>query len=65
MDKMSYPKCPYCGSTYHGNRSGEYALVDLATKGWVTEQKVKCHECGADFRVTVKIMYYGSKIRDE
>lgn len=65
MSKMRYPKCPYCGKEYHevfGGKEGD-ALFNLATKGWVKEENVKCWDCGEKFRVTVKIMYYGSKIR--
>lgn len=60
MKKIRYPNCPYCGDKYI-DEMGEYQLMRLAIEGWTTEQTVKCHGCGRDFKVTVKIMYYGSK----
>lgn len=41
-----------------------YSLLDLATKGWCKEAKVKCNNCGKYFKVKVHITYYGSKLKD-
>lgn len=61
--KFTYPKCPYCKKEYtEKTGSMEYNLLDLATKGWCKEAKVKCHSCGEYFKVKVHITYYGSKL---
>lgn len=62
--KFTYPKCPYCKAVYHEELgSMKYDLVELVTRGYKTEAKVKCDSCGKYFRVTAHITYYGSKIK--
>lgn len=64
MGKITLPKCPYCKSKYDEKLgSMKYDLMDLATKGYKTNAKVKCDNCGQYFNVTVHITYYGSKIK--
>ena len=63
MTKTRYPKCPYCGTTYRTQSSFDYALVELATKSWVTERKVKCPGCEAEYLITLTLMYYGKRIK--
>ena len=64
MGKFTYPKCPYCKEQYHAEMF-DYSLMDLATKGWVTEKEVKCKRCGMRFGVTVHIRYFGKKLKGE
>ena len=61
--KMKLPKCPHCGKEYK-EKFGEYALMHLVTQGWTTEEIVTCPHCNEKYKVTVKIMYYGSKIKE-
>lgn len=63
MGKIRYPKCPCCGETYI-DKIGDYELMHLATQGWTEQEVVRCHSCNKEFRVTVKIMYYGSKLNN-
>ena len=63
MSKMRYPKCPYCGTEYRGENYGEYALMELATKGWIDESIVICNGCKEKYKITLKLMYYGSKLK--
>ena len=42
--KFTYPKCPYCKTEYQEHFGDmNYSLLDLATKGWCKEAKVKCN----------------------
>ena len=63
MTNTRYPKCPYCGTMYRQQSTFDYALLDLATKGWIKEQRVKCSGCEAEYLITLTLMYYGKKIK--
>ena len=61
--KFCYPKCPYCGFEYKGSNMSDYTLCKLAVESWHTEAVHKCEKCGNLYAITVKIMYYGKKIK--
>ena len=61
---MRNPKCPYCGTEYRGEGYGEYALMNLATKGFVDEETVVCKQCQKKYKIIVKLIYYGSKVKE-
>lgn len=60
MNKIRYPKCPYCNCEYK-DKMGDYTLSQLALNGSITEATRKCENCGKIYKITVKIMYYGKK----
>lgn len=64
MNKFRWPKCPYCGYEYKGDKMGDYTLSKLAIEGWQTEATHKCDKCGKQYMITVKIMYYGKKRKE-
>ena len=66
MSKFRYPKCPYCNYEYRdkGIVDTDYTLMKLATEGWMKEAKHKCSNCGKDYMISVKIMYYARKINE-
>lgn len=64
LSKIRYPKCPYCGFEYKDSNS-DYTLCNLAVEGWRTEAVHKCEKCGNLYIITVKIMYYGKKIKEK
>ena len=59
--KIRYPKCPYCNEEYEENEP----LLDLITTGWANFIMVKCPECKKKYDISVKLMCYGRKIKDE
>ena len=63
MTNIHYPKCPYCGTMYKRQSMFDYALMNLAMKGWVTEERVKCMGCEAEYLVTLTLMYYSKKLK--
>lgn len=66
MGKFTYAKCPYCKNEYRERLFDHtYNLVNLATRGDLTEAIVKCNECKKRFKVKIHINYYGSKIKEE
>ena len=65
MSKIRYPKCPYCSKVFKDRGIFDIdgqELTKLATRGGMTETKIRCPYCNEQYKVTVKIMYYGAKI---
>ena len=64
--KFTYAKCPYCKSEYREDDlfSQRYTLLNLATKGSLTEANVRCENCKKHFKIKIHINYYGSKIKE-
>ena len=62
MSKFRYPKCPYCGVEYKADKLGDTTLSNLAIYGWNKEAEHTCENCGRQYIITVKIMYYGKKV---
>lgn len=63
-NKFKYPKCPYCGYEVTNDNTNGYILSNLAIYGWKTQDKHRCHECGKEYMISVKIMYYSRKIKE-
>lgn len=59
MSKIRMPKCPFCGFPY--DKAGD--LASLAIYGWEEQKIVKCPHCDRKYIVTVKIMFYGKKVK--
>lgn len=65
MSKIRYPKCPYCGKQFEERGLFDIdgqELTKLATRGNTTETKITCKYCNKQYKVTVKIMFYGRKL---
>ena len=64
MSKIRYPKCPYCKKEFKERGLFDIDvqnLTKLVTIGGLTDVEIRCPHCNEDYKVTVKIMYYGGK----
>ena len=64
MNKIRYPKCPYCGKQFEERGLCDIdgqELTKLATRGDMKETKITCPYCNEQYKVTCKIMFYGTK----
>lgn len=62
--RISMPKCPYCGITHcnttpSNNNWGK--LVSMANGTGSSNVKLKCENCGREYRVTCSIRFFGKR----
>jgi hypothetical protein len=60
---ITLPKCPYCNIRFSNCSPSNYEwqkLVGLATGSGSSNIKIKCENCGRDYRVKCNIRFFGS-----
>ena len=63
---ITFPKCPYCGFVHSNTRPDNNnwsKLVGMATGYGSRNVKLKCEQCGEEYRVSCNIRFWGRKER--